>query len=463
MNASMDTFNSRGFLSGVIEGFYGAPWTRAERMQLLGWMRSGGLNSYVYGPKDDLHHRALWREPYGDEAAAGIRSLVEACRSHGIQFWYALGPGLDLRYSSTSDREALQNRIGQLLSLGCRNFCLLFDDIPDVMDEADRIEWGSFAAAQCGVTNALFHWTHRQAPEVRFLFCPTPYCGRMASRRLGGEDYLRIVGRELAPEIGVFWTGPEIVSREITVAHIRELQEQLKRPPIIWDNLQANDYDGHRFFCGPFSGRPPELRQAVGGILLNPNTEFPLNFVPIHTLAAYLRAGDSWDPRAAFLAALQEWLPAFSSVGRSLSLEELTLLADGYYLPYEVGPEAQALGDLTRRLMATPPADWGAQASEFLRRAEALRDSCVRMTELRDRSLFHALNRRVWELREELDLLCRFVRHRSIRANDAVPFESDFHRPLTYRGGMVAELQRLLVAHSDGTFSSALRPPDAGS
>lgn len=454
----METPNTQGFLSGVIEGFYGVPWTRAERLQLLEWMRAGGLNSYVYGPKDDLHHRALWREPYSDGDAAELRSLVQACASHGVRFWYALGPGLDLRYSSAADREALQRRIGQLLSLGCRSFCLLFDDIPDVMDEADRREWGSFAAAQCGVTNGLFEWARGQEPEVRFLFCPTPYCGRMALRQLGGTDYLEVVGRELAPEIGVFWTGPEIISREITVPHLRELQELLRRPPILWDNLQANDYDGHRFFCGPYSGRSPDVRGSVGGILLNPNTEFPLNFVPIRTLAAYLAAGDSWDPRAAFLTALQEWLPAFGSVGLPFSLEDLTVLADCYYLPYEEGPEARSLRELTQWLLMTPPAAWGGMEVEFLRRAEQLRNCCVRLTELRNRPLFHALSRRIWELREELDLLVRYVRHRSDPAHGAVPFESDFHRPFTYRGGMVAELQRLLEARSDGTFSPTLRP-----
>jgi hypothetical protein len=38
-----------------------------------------------------------------------------------------------------------------------------------------------------------------------------------------------------------------------------------------------------------------------------------------------------------------------------------------------------------------------------------------------------------------------------------VPFGSDFHLPLTYRGGLVARLQRLLTAHSDGTFTPAVQ------
>ena len=42
------------FLSGVIEGFYGPPWSRAERLQLFDWLAAWGLNTYLYAPKEDL-------------------------------------------------------------------------------------------------------------------------------------------------------------------------------------------------------------------------------------------------------------------------------------------------------------------------------------------------------------------------------------------------------------------------
>ena len=102
----------------------------------------------------------------------------------------------------------------------------------------------------------------------------------MAERGLGGRDYLQEIGGKLHPEIDLLWTGPEIVSREIPVDHLREIRRQLRRTPVLWDNLHANDYDVRRFFCGPYSGRPEEIKSAVKGILLNPNCEFPLNFVP---------------------------------------------------------------------------------------------------------------------------------------------------------------------------------------
>ena len=86
-----------------------------------------------------------------------------------------------------------------MLALGCDHFALLFDDIPDRLDPADLARWGSLAMAQCHVANTIFAWTRERRPEARVIFCPTPYCGRMAAAGLGGPDYLAIVGRALSP------------------------------------------------------------------------------------------------------------------------------------------------------------------------------------------------------------------------------------------------------------------------
>jgi hypothetical protein len=63
------------------------------------------------------------------------------------------------------------------------------------------------------------------------------------------------------------------------------------------------------------------------------------------------------------------------------------------------------------------------------------------------------LSRRIWELREELDLLERYLACKSGGKHPDAPCSSDFHLPGTYRGGMVPRLQRLLVQHPDGTFT----------
>lgn len=403
------------FLAGVIEGFYGQPWTEAERFALFDWMSSWQLNTYLYAPKDDLKHRALWREAYSSSEQDALRKIIARCTGHDIRFVYGLSPGLDIRYHDPADIRRVKDRFQQMRTLGCQNFALLFDDIPIAPTAA-------VASEQARVANSLV------GEAESLLFCPTAYCTRMT-----GKDYLLALGRELAPEINVFWTGPEIISREISVAHVRELQEILRRKPVIWDNLHANDYDGRRFYCGPYSGRPPELRDEVTGLLVNPNNEFPLNFVPLRTFAQFIHNKSNWDARKAYLAAMREWFPRFATIGESLSFEDLVLFGDCYYLPHEEGADAATL--LRQRT--------------FGKEARRLRDFCARISDLRDRNLFHALSRRAWELREELDLLIAF----SERIDQRVPFRSNAHLPGTYRGGIVARLQRLLHQNEDGSFT----------
>ncbi len=451
----MVTVDKAGFLAGVIEGFYGQPWTQAERLTLFQWMSEWGLNTYLYAPKDDLKHRALWRETYSPSEATPLAENIRACAARGLRFFYALGPGLDIRYSSESDLDSLRARFGQMLRLGCQDFCLLFDDIPDRIDPADLTRWGSLASAQSQLTNTIFLWLRQQSPDSRFLFCPTPYCGRMAQRQLGGEGYLTTIGKELLPDIDVLWTGPEIISREITPAHVRELQGLLRRKPLIWDNLHANDYDGRRFYCGPYSGRAPELRDLVAGLLCNPNNEFALNYVPFRTLASFVQCQGTWDPRAEYLEAMRGWLPHFEALGQPVTLEDLVLLGDCYYLPHEAGPEAETLFQRIQDLVSTPPSQWGERTVAFQAQAARLRNLCARMAELRNRPLFYALSRRIWELREELDLLEGYVRLGLTDPQGKTPRTSDFHLPGTYRGGMVPKLQTLLMQEPDGSFHPA--------
>lgn len=443
----------RGFLAGVVEGFYGPPWSTSERLELFDLMALSGLDTYLYAPKDDLKHRARWRETYSHEEAQALAALIRACAERGLRFTYAVSPGLDLRFSSDSDLACLYRRVEQMLMLGCGHFALLFDDIPVRLDANDEARWGSLASAHCGVANAAHRWARSERPHARFLFCPTPYCGRMAERHVGGHGYLDTIGRELDREIDVCWTGPEIVSRDITVADARALQAILRRKPLIWDNLHANDYDGRRFYCGPYAGRPAELRREVAGILVNPNNEWPLNYVPIRTFAEFVRGSAPWEPRKAYLAAMAEWLPRFAAAGPDIALDDLVLLGDCYYLPYEEGPEAAALQEAARRLLASDPAGWGENADAFRRAAGRLRVVCARMADVADRPLVHAMSRRVWELREELDLLLEYVRLKE--ENPGATCRSDFHLPGTFRGGMVARLQQLLAQHPDETFTPA--------
>uniref|UniRef100_A0A8D3C7M8 O-GlcNAcase n=1 Tax=Scophthalmus maximus TaxID=52904 RepID=A0A8D3C7M8_SCOMX len=231
----VESTGQRKFISGVVEGFYGRPWTMEQRKELFRRQHKWGLNTYLYAPKDDYKHRILRTE-------------------HGIEFIYAISPGLDITFSNQKEVSALKRKLDQVTHFGCKSFALLFDDIDHNMCPADKEVFSSFAHAQVSITNEIYQYLGE--PET-FLFCPT---------------------------------GPKVVSKDITVESIEEVSKIIKRAPVIWDNIHANDYDQKRLFLGPYKGRSTELIPRLKGVLTNPNCEFESNFVAIHTLATWYKS-----------------------------------------------------------------------------------------------------------------------------------------------------------------------------
>ena len=122
------------------------------------------------------------------------------------------------------------------------------------------------------------------------------YCASRAVPTVSNSEYLNTIGVKLLPDIDIMWTGPMVISKRITVKHIEELSAVLRRPPVIWDNIHANDYDRKRVFLGPFDGRAPELIPHVRGVLTNPNCQFEANYIPMHTLAQWSRTNLDLSP-----------------------------------------------------------------------------------------------------------------------------------------------------------------------
>jgi hypothetical protein len=449
------------FRCGVVEGFYGRPWSANQRHRLFGWMREWGLNRYLYAPKDDRKHRACWRQLYDSAELRELTRLIREARQQGVMFIYGLGPGLDLRFGSAADLRTLQRKFEQLRSAGCRSFALLFDDLPLTLNAEDRIRFHTPARAQTEVANSL---RRTIACDGELLFCPTIYCGRMAGGRVQQSDYLQELGERLDGSIDILWTGPEIISAEITVAGIRELRKVLRRKPLLWDNLHANDYDLRRIYVGPYTGRSLALRHEVAGILTNPNCEYEANYVPIRTFAAYAQARGPWRPRRAYVAALRHWISHWKTHGqRKIALDDLELLGDCLYLPHTHGDRARRWLEDFRIILEQPPSRWGRAESRFLRGCDRLEALYEIMTTLDDRELLHTFYRFIWDLKEESLLLRRYVAWRKSDPPSSASFISGEHRPGNYRGGLMAELQRMLPMDPQGGFAPlpALRGRDA--
>lgn len=430
---------------GVIEGFYGRPWSRAQRLELFSRLSETALGTYIYGPKDDIKLRAEWRSLYSEEEAAELRDLAGRCHAAGLRFNCAVAPGLDIRYADPDDRRNLETKVAQLVQLGIRDFTLLFDDIPAVLTAQDAGIYQTFAQAQCSVANELLAFVRRTVDEGQFFFCPTEYCGRFATPNVRESPYLNEVGESLDPSIHVFWTGPEIVSETLPPDSLREVASVLRRKPLIWDNFHANDYDIGRVYLGPYTGRAAEVSTEVSGIITNPNCEYEANFVPLATLAAYVEDPTAYEPRAAYLAALKEWRPRFAlHEGGTLSISQIELLGDLLYLPFEVGARAAELLRIGEALVKEPLEEWGERFERLEAVAHDVSELFEALTHVRNRELLYTLYQYVWEARTEVTVLRDYLRW--LRSNVSTP--EAFGPPAlvanTYRGGFTAAIQRLV-------------------
>ncbi|HLU83091.1 MAG TPA: protein O-GlcNAcase [Trueperaceae bacterium] len=286
---------------GVVEGFYGPAYDQNEREDLLRFLGEHGYNLYLYGPKNDRQHRARWREPYSAAALEDFRSSVAVGKSAGVEFAYALSPGLDVRYASDADMKAIEAKFTALALVGVRSFALFLDDInPTFRHPEDAARFANFAAAQAELCNRVLAWLRRQWPEARLSMCPTAYHGAPPF-----GDYLHQLGELLAPEVDVFYTGVDVCSRTIGRHEVEAFAAALRRAPLLWDNYPVND-GGMRteLHIGPIRGRAADLPGCVKGFAVNPMNQAEASKVALHTFAAYFQDPVGYEPEAAWRQAL---------------------------------------------------------------------------------------------------------------------------------------------------------------
>ncbi len=284
---------------GVIEGFYGRPWTRQQRLDMVGFIADWGMNTFVYGPKDDPLVRRDWRSPYEGAALDQLRELVDTCRDREIEFVYCLSPGLSIEYSNTVDIDALSAKYGSVATLGVRAFALLLDDIPlQLQHDADRAAFGDLAEAHAALVGRVFDGL---SPDHSLVVCPTIYHG------YGNEDYLVRLGAAIDPHVALYWTGRAICSATLDVADAEVFARAAGRKATYWDNYPVNDVAMNwELHIGPYRGRDPQLYKAATGIIANGMELFEASRIPLATIGDYLASPEAYDPEASWQTAIRE-------------------------------------------------------------------------------------------------------------------------------------------------------------
>lgn len=359
-------------LRGVIEGFYGTPWTHAERLSQLDFYGRTKQNVYVYSPKDDPYLRAQWRDEYPPAELTQLKQLVDRAAANHVRFTYALSPGLSVCYSSASDIAALTRKFDSLYAIGVRSFAIPLDDISytkwNCAADEERFGTGGGAAgtAQAHLLNEVwksFSTGHTGLEPLEMV--PTEYSD------LADSPYKTALREKLDPSVVVEWTGVGVIAPTVTTAQVTEAREVFGHPILIWDNYPVNDYVTSRLLLGPYTGREPGVASAATGVTANPMVQGEASKLALFTSAAYLWNPKAYDPRAAFLASVRDlagpsaakWLRIFAENNYSSQLDAtesptLTKLIADFRTAYEqdsgLDRAAAALRSYFADMAATP-------------------------------------------------------------------------------------------------------------
>uniref|UniRef100_A0A8C7TWS5 GH84 domain-containing protein n=1 Tax=Oncorhynchus mykiss TaxID=8022 RepID=A0A8C7TWS5_ONCMY len=393
-----------------------------QRKVLFQWMQRWELNTYLYGPKDDLKHRLLWREVYSPEEEGQLHTLIVESEKRGLRFVYSLSPGQDIVFSSSCDLSLLKRKLRQVSKLGCQAFAILFDDIDHSLCQADSQAFSSFAHAQVSVANEIYRFLGE--PPV-FLFCPTEYCGSLCSPSVSKSPYLMTVGEDLLPNISIIWTG-EIKKKALamhTSGGVLQSQKNILEKVSEGGDGEEREKKLHnnQFQQGPGQPRSP------GGVLC------------------------------------VEKAP--------LSESQIRLLVGLHYLPHEHGPSAQRLlQDLTWlkehcHLVSAndkkgPPQkaeEWRGRAAGFLGVCEeiaALHSSVVSGV---SKAVLYDLYPYVWDLRNTALVAKAFICWLGCGTTTGAELLGVESEPWVFKGGVSGELQMLLPIGSNSELFS--HPP----
>ncbi|MEV4969830.1 beta-N-acetylhexosaminidase family protein [Streptomyces scopuliridis] len=296
-------------LRGTIEGFYGQPWTHAERLDQMDFYGDIKANTYIYAPKDDPYHRGKWRDPYPADKLNELGALVGRAAANHVRFTFAVSPGESICYSDPADRTALTAKLQAMYDLGTRAFSIPLDDISYTKwnCDADLKTYGApgraaAAAAQVDLLNDLqrnFITTHEGAQPLQMV--PTEYGD------LTDTAYKQKLRASLDPAVVVMWTGTDVVPPSITNTQADAASQLFGRKVFVWDNYPVNDYGNTsgRLLLAPYDKREAGLSDHLSGIVANPMNQ------PYASKVAVFGAADfAWNDRA--YQAATNWQRAMS-------------------------------------------------------------------------------------------------------------------------------------------------------
>ena len=374
---------------GIIEGYYGVPYSAEVSQDLFRFMARYKMNMYMYGAKSDPYHSQKWADPYptsitSDQKRLGylsqkmLKDITATAHQCKVNFIWAIHPGSAVtNASNTTVVSKIMTKFQNMYKLGVRQFGLCVDDVSIPTDEtiqqlnADRItelqtlidqQWNKDGVAPEDTVKPL-----NVVPQI-YNFSQSNETNRQ-------KFYAALAGTPA--KVDIYITGTKTWS----VPNSSDLQKgknYLGREVSWWWNYPCNDQDVTKLFpmdtytnfvihrrIDDGSQLEPNLQNAQT-ILINPMQQGEISKIALFSVGNYTWNNAAFDNMASWEAAL----PAVVGQEHAAALR---LLAP--YLSYY---DSSAFSALSSRFK-TALGKGNAPTEEMLSEVQGILEACANL------------------------------------------------------------------------------------
>lgn len=374
---------------GIVEGFYGYPYTMPNRLSLLEYCKRYKMNLYVYGPKGDPYHLGYWRRDYPTNLTPtekennmitqdDLRKLAEKASACNVNFVWAAHPAMQDGISFASESamnpgiDAIMQKFEHLYDLGLRGFGVFIDDI----NYTPQGTMQAYLADQIQKKLDARYNTAQAIPENRvspLFFVPTAYALNY------GSSYTLNSLKTVDARTVIAFTGYDCFSN-IRPSACADMAGRINRNPVMWWNNPVNDDHDDRIYMRKLTTHwtieDPAPISTLHGLMLNPMAQAQASKIALFGGADY-----SWNPAA--FNDNENWEKAISSISEGNealrnALRIFALNADALVEPAQL----KTLYDAFRNEYS--PEHLPAATDPLIAEMKKIYDACVLLNTMKD-------------------------------------------------------------------------------
>lgn len=312
---------------GIIEGYYGVPYSMEVTADLFRFMARYKLNTYMYGAKSDPYHSRYWDKPYptklndtqkrfGLMTQDMMKYLCNVANECKVNFIWSIHPGASFTDPKSEDvLDRIMSKLEKMYDLGVRQFGVFVDDV-GVPSNPVILKQGAERLTQ--LQNMIDKKWNTPDAKREDMVKPLQYVPQLYAYSWVKPEQARAFWESLRPvpeKVNIYTTGKNVWSvpnsKDISV-----LKEYLGKDLSWWWNYPCNDVDVTKIFVADTytnfkdethidSDMKLEKDLLLNTIVINPMQQGELSKIALFSVGDYTWNMSEFDNMESWKASVQ--------------------------------------------------------------------------------------------------------------------------------------------------------------